>query len=170
MRSGLAAALIAGALLAAPARAALDVRGDWQLTFSCSSIGTGAQHIAIDEDLGTGATTVEVGTDCGGFSFPYAGGTIELASCSTVPDPVPGQVTGTSVVTPATGYFTIVSVPTVPGPGGCPTTITSTHRTTGTIVEESGGVALRITGTMEIDDVALLLPGGTPCASGSDYA
>ena len=157
-------------LLAVSARAALDVRGDWQVTFHCYALGSGAQHVAIDEDLGTGATSVSTDASCGGFTFPYGGGTIELGSCSTVPDPVVGQVTGTTVSTPATGYFTILSVPTVPGPGGCPTTITSTHRLTGTIVEQSGGIATRITGQMEIDDVALLLANATPCASASSYA
>src|SRR5262245_25835687 len=165
-----AALLTAGLLLPVPARAALDVRGDWQLTFQCYSLGSGAQHVTIDEDLGTGATSVATDVSCGGFTFPYGGATIELASCSTIPDPVPGQVTGTTVSTPASGYFTVLSVPTVPGPGGCPTTTTSTHRTTGEIVEQSGGVASRIAGQMEIDDVALRLANDTPCYSASNYA
>ena len=122
------------------------VDGDWQLNIDCGLSASATNPIQFAEDSASGAITGQF-TDPGTFEVP--GAIRRVSSGYDVPDPIPGQVSGTDFALPATGFFrSDAIVPAVPlFSCSAATEIISTHRLTGTVTDDGTGRATLIGGT-----------------------
>jgi hypothetical protein len=146
----------------------LDLNGSWQSNGSCSPDITATQFLVIAEDLGTGTLTASVGPDCG---TAFLDGRVRrLSACEPTPTPLPGQVSGTSVEIPPSGYYLGRAILETPYPSftfGCVDPPLAgfvdieTH-VTGTI-EAAAGRATRIAGTWSFGHVRGINTLGDTC-------
>ena len=143
----------------------LDVRGGWQVNLDCGAYATATSSLVFDEDLGTGVLSATRGSVCGTIAFPGEP-VATIGTCSATPSPFDGDVSGSTIVVPAIGYFG--SDEELVDPTyffGCVIKrIVVTNRYVGSIVDTDGaGTATRVVGTLTNGAVQAYTASGGLC-------
>jgi polyhydroxybutyrate depolymerase len=131
-----------------------DVSGDWQLNFTCNDEVGGTSFHQFSQHPTNGSFSIPVSGACG--SVRIGTSVLPVANCSSVPSPVPGQMTGSGLSAPTSGYLTgtnVYETPTVVS-GLCSGTPVAKgigeRRLEGVATEFDGGTATRLEGDLYV--------------------
>jgi len=143
-----------------------DVSGSWQVNIDCGmDVATATSFLHIEEDLASGLLTTSIPADCGTLALPDQ--IVKLPeTCDTPKLAGDGQVRGSAVDMPATGFFTSDIVFDEPFQFYeiCPVArIISRHHYEGTIVEDETGAGVRLVGKVLNGPVEMLRSDGSIC-------
>lgn len=156
--------LLAGVLLAPVRGLAADVTGSWQINISCGLFATATSFVDIADD-GAGGLSVTTPV-CGTLEVP--GAIHELTTCVFTPDPRDALLSGSSLTFPASGLHRSDSTTATPFDfvGFCQAArVVNESAFQATVVEESGGVATRLTGNLVNGLLEIYRPDTSLCFS-----
>jgi len=155
--------LFVGSAIAAPRGQAANVDGNWQINIGCALFATATSFVdLIDDDSGTIIATTP---ECGTLEVP--GAIHEITSCTFTPDPRVGTTSGVTLSFPATpslGRSDSMTDTPFDFVGFCQAArVVNDSRFQGSVVEESLGVATRISGTVVNGLLEVYLANGSLC-------
>jgi polyhydroxybutyrate depolymerase len=131
-----------------------NLNGSWQFNYTCNYQVGGTSFHQISENTGTGSFTIPIAGACG--SVRIGASVLPVAECGSTPNPIAGEVTGSGLSTPTSGFFlgsNVYETPTVVAGlcGGVPVARgTGQRRLEGVATEFVGGTATRIEGDVYV--------------------
>jgi hypothetical protein len=148
----------------------IDVSGSWQMNVDCGAQGAGTATTfwVLSEDVTTGQLTAIAGPECG--TSAADGGIHKIASCSTNPFPLVGEVTGGALNIPGTGFWSadVTYESAFASPSiGCVDPpllrVVLDEHIGGTITGDGGGTAQSVSGALSFDSLTYFDSLGDTC-------